>query len=82
MWLQLGPYRVNLAYLERYLPVKDDEGTKIELRFASGLVQQIPVPEEEVDRVLEDLDRRIEPEVADSELVVRWGAADERETSG
>jgi len=75
MWLQLGPYRINLEFVERYLPVKDEEGTKVEVRYASGYVQQIPVPEEEADRVLEDLDALTEPDAAESELVVRWGAA-------
>jgi len=77
MWLQLGPYRINLTYLERYLPVKDEDGTKVELRFASGHTQQIPVPEKEVDRVLDDLDRCTEPHPGESELVIRWSAAED-----
>mgnify|MGYP006283354633 CR=1 FL=1 len=79
MWLQLGPYRINLTYVERYLPVKDEEGTKIELRFASGRIQEVPVPEEEAERVLDDLDRLTEPMMAESEVVVRWGANTEAE---
>lgn len=75
MWLQLGPYRINLEFVERYLPVKDEEGTKIEVRYASGYVQQIPVPEEEADQVLDDFDGLTDPDAAQSELVVRWGAA-------
>lgn len=81
MWLQLGPYRINLTYLERYLPVKDEDGTKIELRFASGYTQLVPVPEDEVDRVLDDLDRCTEPQPAESELVIRWGATEDAETT-
>ena len=81
MWLQLGPYRLNLRYLERYFPVKDEDGTKITLQFRSGYTQHIPVPEDEVDRVLEDFDRRIEPTPAESELVIRWGAAEDAEAS-
>lgn len=79
MWLQLGPFRINLTYVERYFPIKDEEGTKIELRYASGHVQKIPVPEEESDRLLADLDERTTPEAAESELVVRWGAAIEQQ---
>lgn len=79
MWLQLGPYRINLAHLERYYPKKDEEGTKIELRFQSGRVQQIPVPEEEADRVLADLDQVAQPTPAESELVIRWEATQAEE---
>jgi hypothetical protein len=81
MWIQFGPYRINLAFLERYLPVKDDEGTKIELRYASGQVQQVPVPEEEIDRVLADLDEVADPEIAESDVVVRWQEASEADAA-
>lgn len=77
MWIQFGPYRINMAFLERYLPVKDEEGTKIELRFASGQVQQVPVPEDDIDRVLADLDEVADPQVAESDMVVRWQKASE-----
>lgn len=77
MWMQLGPYRINLAFIEQYLHVKDDEGTKIELRFASGAKHRIPVPEESAREVLADLDRLTEPAHVESEMVVEW--SDERQ---
>lgn len=77
MWMQLGPYRINLEFVEQYLHVKDDEGTKIELRFASGAKHRIPVPEESAREVLADLDRLTDPAHVESEMVVEW--SDERQ---